>query len=245
MNDLIFNALKLLGDDRYEESKTIIETIIDNKSYLEKMKPHHWQYIADIYLSMGKIEDAESAYNKANNKVGVAFTLILKKTLNDANTVLSQTNMSPAKIWCLFLVDLFLHKRKTGKTPSFLIIRHFLEFTTYSLLLTKNNDYLDVLLNNLKKLLEVNIDSEKMIGTAFYNFGEISKAKELFKNSIKHNQFDGENYFLLGRLYYAENDLYSSLSMLENARLFLPNHLPTEELYEKVKTLISLSQDIN
>lgn len=239
MDDLIFNALKLLSNDRYDESKTIIESILNNKSHLEKMNERHWQYIADIYLSIGEISPAKSAYSKANNKVGIAFTLILEKNLQEAVAVLAQANMSSAKIWCTFLTGLFLHNRNVKNIPSFLIIRHFLEFTAYSLLSAINNDYLDILLNNLNKLLEVNIDSEKLIGSAFYNFGDFKKAKELFKHSMKHNQFDGENYFLLGRLYYVENDLYNSLSMLENARLFLPNHLPTEELYEKVKTLIS------
>ena len=235
VNNLFFKMLNLVNEDKYQEVQDILESILNNKSYLDKLTSDCWQFIGDISLAIGKFDLAGLAYDKANNKPGIAFVLILGGKLNEANNILISSNKSSAALWCNFLVDIFSEKWVVKQWPSFLVIRQFLEFTVYYLLLAKRTDFINLLLKKLNKLLDINIDSEKLIGYAYFHFGEIDQSIEFLKNAIKRNRFDGEIYFVLGQIYLLKNTLYEALAMLENAKLFLPHHLPTEELLEKIR----------
>lgn len=238
LDDLVFNALYLVNEDKYHEAQNIIESILNNKSYLDNLNTNQWQYIADISLAMGRFDISRLAYERANNNVGVAFTLIILGEIEQAALILADANGSPAINWCSFLVNLFSNKTKVTSYPSFLEIRHFLEFTVYYLLLAKKENFINLLLDKMMKLLDINLDAEKLIGFAYFHFGEVDKGIEFLNNAIKRNQFDGEIYFVLGQAYLTKNSLHEALAMLENAKLFLPHHYPTKDLLEKVKSKI-------
>lgn len=238
VDDLLFKAFNLISSDKNDEANQIIEFILNDNKTVEKLNPSHWQNVGDICLSIGKFDLALVAYIKANNQAAHAFTLIILKKLDDARNLLNCINQSPLTLWCDFLIGIF-SKKACIKWPTFLFIRHFLEFTIYQLLLSNNQNYIHLLLDKLNKLLEINLDSEKYIGYAYFHFGLLDAAINHLNNSIKRNEFDGEIYFYLGQIYLQKNQPHEALAMLENAKLFMPQHLPTKELFEKTKDFLS------
>ncbi len=244
MHDLDFidkeisKAFKFINEDKFKEAEQTIEGLLKEQETEENLKANHLQNIADICLILGKFELARNMYIKANNLAGAAFSFILLKEIQKAKEVLVNTPDSPAKFWCEFLVDLFSEKNNIQKYPSFFEIRHFLELTVYLLLRSKNQHYINLIVKNLNKLLKINLDSEKFIGYAYFHFGDLENALSLLTNSIKKNQYDGEIYFMLGKLYLQKGSAHDALAMLENARLFLPDHAPTRDLLEKIKSTL-------
>lgn len=235
---LLYETLNLVSKDKYQDAENIIKSILNNKTSLEKLNSNHWQYIADISLAIGKFDISKSAYIKANNMTGYAFILILFKELKEAKEALKKADPSPASLWCNFLIDLFSNKKILFRWPSFFTVRHFLEFTVYYLLLAENHDFVQILVKNLNKLLEINTDSEKFVGYAYFHFGNLDEALIYLNNSIQRNQFDGEIYFVLGQLYLMKHSPQEALAMLENAKLFMPEHVPTKDLIEKAKSML-------
>ena len=200
-----------------------------------------WQSIADIYLSIGRFEKAKEAYIHANNTVGVVFALIMLSDLDEAEFYLLKSSNSPAKAWCGFLIELFRQKY-IKNWPTFLQIRQFLEFTTYHLLIAKNHEYFKSFILNLDELMKINMDSEKIIASAYFHAGEIDEAIFYFISAVRKNEFDGEIYFNLAQIYLLKNDLPEALSMLTNASLLLPEHYPTEALLEKTRAMLKTNK---
>ncbi len=231
---LISNAMKCTNLKQYTQAETIINSILTNHDCLFKLDSGHWQSIANVLLILGKFELAQNAYVKANNLPGVVFVLILKGNLDEATNTLLKALPSPAASWCRFLIELFSGVRVT-KWPSFLLIRHFLEFTVYHLLLAKQEKYINILLNNLNRLLRDNLHCEKLIGLAYFHYGDLDGALTHFHKSLQHDQQDGELYFFLGQLYLERKQIFEAVAALENAHLLSPDHTPTAELLEQTK----------
>ncbi|MBI2996561.1 MAG: hypothetical protein HYY52_07670 [Candidatus Melainabacteria bacterium] len=238
IDELLFKALTLVSEDKYQDVQEVVESVLNNNNYINKLNSHHWQYIADIYLSMGKLDLALNAYYKTDNLAGIAFTLILQGSLDEASKVLSNASESPAKCWCDFLIDLFSNS-KIKHWPAFFVIRHFIEFTVYELLLTNNFKYVDLFTSKLNKLMEINLDSEKLIGSAYFHYGDHEQAIKILMNVIKRNPYDGEVYFVLGQIYLAKNLPYAAIPMFNNALLLLPNYYPAKMLLEKANLEIN------
>ena len=237
LNSLIYKALKLVSEDKYNHAKDMVDSILNNKSNL-KLDMYHWQHIGDILLVCKEFERAINAYENANNHAGVAFVFIILANLNEAKKYLKDSSLSPAASWCQFLFELFSTK-KIKKLPPFLQTRHFLEMTVYYLLLAENDLFIEILLKNLNRLIDSNLDSEKLIGCAYLNFGKLDEAEKFFINATKRNQLDGEIYFMLGKLYVMKNNYLAAMDMLQNANLLLNEHMPTKKLIEKVELKLS------
>ena len=231
----ISKAFKFVNEDKFDEAGKIIEKILN---YNQDLKSNQLQNIADICLVLGKFELARNTYIKANNLAGVAFSFILLKEIQKAKEVLITIPNSPAKFWCEFLTELFSENTNIQKWPHFFTIRQFLELTVYLLLRAKNQHYINLIIKNLNKLLDINLDSEKYIGYAYFHFGDLDNALFILNNAIKRSPYDGEIYFMLGKLYLQKGSPHDALAMLENAHLFLPEHTPTKELLEKTKSTL-------
>ena len=240
IDNYINKALGFVNEDKYQNAEDVIEYILNNKLYLNELNFTHWQYIGDINLVIGKFDLAKTAYSKskASNLPALAFTLILTNDLEEASNVLKDAPISCASIWCGYLTDLFLKNKVARKYPTFLIIRHFLELTVYHLLLAKNDNSIQLLLDDLGKLLEINQDSEKLIAFAYFHFGKLEEAIRFLNHALKINPLDGEIYFTLGQIHLIKNAPHDALSMLLNAQILLPEHLPTKELLEKTRLLV-------
>ncbi len=231
---LISNAMKCTNLKQYTQAEEIVTSILTNNDYLLKLNSGHWQSIANILLILGKFELAQNSYVKANNLPGVAFALILKGNLDEANNTLLKALPSPAASWCRFLIELFSGARVT-KWPSFLLIRHFLEFAVYHLLLARQEKYISILLSNSNRLLRDNLHCEKLIGLAYFHYGDLDGALTHFHKSLQHDQQDGELYFFLGQLYLERKQIFEAVAALESAHLLSPDHTPTTELLEQTK----------
>lgn len=238
VSDLLSNALSLVNKNKNVEAFNIVQSILNNKPLAEKLDVHNWQYIGDISLICAHFDVASNAYLKACNLPGVAFSYILQNKLDEAEKILLKAENSPPQCWDNFLIDIFCERKKI-RMPSFFQIRNFMEFTIYHLLLSKNEKHLQLLFKQLDKLLKINMDSEKLIGYAYFHFGKLDEAIKFLNNSINQNQFDGEIFYNLGQIYLLKNLPYEALSMLENARLLMPDHYPTCALIEKVQNAIS------
>ena len=236
--NLINKSFKFIADDNYNEAEKIINFILENNTCIKLLDVNIWQNIAEIYLSIGRFEKAKEAYIHANSSIGIAFSLIMLSSLDEAGFYLLKANSSPAKAWCGFLIDLFNQKNIIKSWPTFLQIRQFLEFTAYHLLLAGNYEYLNCLVLNLDELMQINMDSEKIIGAAYFHFGNLDEAINYFISAARKNQYDGEIYFNLAQIYLLKNKLLDALSMLTNASLLLPEHYPTKVLIEKTKVLL-------
>ncbi len=231
-------TLKLTNEGKSIEAYNLIQDLVKNKENL--LNNENWKLIGHLSLALGNVQLAKVAYTKSNNLESLSFVQILLNELDNAKDILSNLNESPASLWCNYLIELFLKKQKITKMPTFFIIRHFMEFTVYYLLLSKNQMYLDLLVNNIGKLLPINTDSEKLIGYAYLNYGDLDNAVRFLNNSLKREKFDGEAYYKLGKIYYMKGLYQDSLAMLHNAQIILPEHYPAKELMEKV--LLKLSQ---
>lgn len=233
---LVIEAVTLANNDKYEQADNVIQSVLSDKSHLDKLTAHNWQFIGHLCLLMGKFELSQNAYVKGNNFVSAVFVLILMNKLEEARVLLKKTPASSASFWCTFLIDLFSQNVIIKKYPSFFMIRHYMEFTVYNLLLSNNSLFIQLLLKNLNKLLSINLDAEKLIGYAYFHFGKFDEAIKFLMNSLKRDQYDGELYFNLGQIYYMKNNFYESLSMLTNAQLLLPDHYATKLLIKKVQS---------
>lgn len=239
IDELINQAINFVNADNNSKAKQIIQLILNNKAYIEKLTPNNWQFIAHVCLITSEFELSYKCYLNSENLPGAAFVLILMKKLDDAEKILINASMSPACNWCKFLIDLFLEKEPLNQCPSFFAIRHFMELTVYCLLMSNNCKFIQLLVKNMNKLMKINPDAEKLTGYAYFHFGKYDDAIKLLNNSIKKDQYDGEIYYKLAQIYYLKNEPYEALSMLNNAQLFLPDHYPTKVLLEKVEAMIS------
>ena len=231
---LLMTPIKYLNDDKYVEAFDLVTHILQEKANLTSFTDNEWQVIGDIYLTIGKFSEAANAYLLAQNICGEALALILDGKISEAKLKLKDETPSPARNWCYFLSEVLLNSLFITHWPSHLQIRHFMENTVYYLLVAKKDVYINKIFGKLDKLLQINQDSEKYIGYAYFHYGELDKSLDLLINSAKRNQYDGEIYFVLGQLYYAKHEYWDALSMLENAALFLPEHYPTKMLKEKI-----------
>lgn len=238
VDNLIFKALSFVSLEQYHNANDIVESILNNKSNLDELNIYHWQCIGDVYLAMGKFELARSAYLKAANIPGVAFTLIIAGNIQEASGIMSSAKDSSLASWCNFLIDIFSEKKQIRRSPSLLMVRHFLELTVYYLLLAKNNTCIEMVFRKMNMFLEINLDAEKLIGYAFLNYGELDQALKLLQSAAKRNHLDGEIFFMLGRLYIMKNMYQEAMSMLQNAQVLLPEHYPTVELIETIKSKV-------
>lgn len=238
IDEQIFKAVKFINEDKSNEAEETIESLLKNPETEKLLKTKHFQNIADVYLILGKFELARNTYLKADNPAGTAFSSLFLKEIQKAKELLSNTPDSPAKFWCLFLIDIFTENKNIQRYPGFFEIRHFLEITIYLLLKSKNQYYIDLILKSLKKLLDKNLDSEKYIGLAYFHFGDLDNAITFLNNSIKRNVYDGEIYLILGKLYLEKRSVHEAVCMLENAVLCLPEHIPSKELLEKAKSML-------
>lgn len=239
LDNLIIKALDFTNKGNYTQAESLIFSILNNNDYLKNLSIHNWQFIAHICLIIGKFEVAKAAYIKVNNFEGVAFTCILMNDLSLAKTYLNKVDKSPVSLWCNFLIELFNNENSRKNLPSFLAIRHFMELTVYCLLLSGNNKFVDLLIKDLNKLLQINADSEKLIGYAYFQFGKYDEAIKFLNNSLKRDHSDGEIYFKLGQIYFLKNDFVQALSMLNNAKVILPEHYATELLLKEVTSKLS------
>ena len=231
----ISKAFKFINEDKFNKAEEVIHALLSNS---KDLKLNQFQNIADISLTLGKFEQARNTYIKANNLPGVALSFILQKEIQKAKEILVNTPDSPAKFWCRFLTELFSEEKNIRRWPAFFETRNFLELTVYLLLKSNNQKYINLLVKNLNKLLNINLDSEKFIGYAYFHFGDMENALLFLNNSIKRNAYDGEVFFVLGQLYLKKGSPLDALKMLENAQLLLPDHTPTKELLEKTKSMI-------
>ena len=238
LNKKIYELLKLVDSEKYNEAQDLIKFILNNNDYFALINSNHWQYIGDVYLACGEFQLAKNAYIKANNALSEAFVSILTGDIESAKKLLMNAKPSPASNWCRFLISVFSGTNRFVSPPSFLTIRHFLEMTVYYLLLACNHKYLELLLKSLNKLMDVNLDSEKLVGYAYFHFGDLVKSSDFLYSALKKNDMDGEIYYMLGRLYVFKEEYGRALNMLEKARLLLDDHAPTKELIEIVKTKI-------
>ncbi len=237
VDDQISKAVKFVNEDKFNEAEQIVESLVANQDLKDFIKLSHLQNIAEIYLSLGKFKLAANTYLMTDNPAGTAFSYVLLKEIDKAKQILATTPDSPAKFWCQYLCELF-SGHSVKNYPSFLEIRHFLEVTVYLLLRSNNQPYINLIIKNLKKLLDINVDSEKLVGYAYFHFGDLNNAELLLKNSVKRSAYDGEVFFMLGKLYLQKGLVSNALSMLENSSLLLPEHYPTQELLKKVKSMI-------
>ncbi len=228
----ISKAFKFVNENKLDEAKQSLDTILKTQ---ESLQTNQFQNIADIYLIIGEFKIAGDMYIKANNLTGHAFTLILLKKIEEAKEALILTEDSQAKLWCEFLIELFTEKNNIQKWPGYFTIRHFLESTFYLLLKSTNEGYINLLIKISNELLDINPDSEKYIGYAYVNFEDLHSATPFLERALKRNSYDGEIYFVLGKALFNKGLLPNALAMLENARLLLPEHMPTKMLLEEVK----------
>ncbi len=233
----ISKAFNFINEDKFNKAEQIIEDLLNASKLKENLKTRHFQNIADICLTLGKFDLARDIYVKADNPSGAAFALIILKEIQEAKKILLSSPDSAAKFWCEFLIELFSGNKDIHESPSFFTIRNFLELTVYSLLRAGNQDYIKLLIEHLNKLLDINQDSEKFIGYAYFHFGDLDRAVSFLNSAIKRNSYDGEIYFTLGQLYLQKGSVYGALAMLENAHLLLPDHAPTKELLDKTKSV--------
>ena len=238
INKLVFKALILVNSDNNSEAEELVLSILNNNSQIEKLNCDHWQYIGDICITIARFDLALKAYLKANNLIAVAFTHLMLNNLEQARDILKNSSESVAYLWCRFLLELFTTKGNVIHWPGLLSIRQFLEITAYYLLLADNNEGIQLLLGKLNKLIEINSESEKYIGYAYYHLGKYEEAIKLLNSTIKINQFDGEPYLFLGKIYEKQGKNVEALNMYVNAKILLPSHYPVEELVNKIKAQI-------
>ena len=236
VDNLIFDAIKCLNSGEINKVSDFVENILNNTNYFEAISKDNWQLFAHILLVSGKLKEAKEVYTKASNIEGIIFASILMRDLASAELYLNKLSLSPASIWCRFLFELFSVENKVKTWTKYFVIRQFMEFTVYCLLLYKNNDYVQLLIKNLNKLSKINSDSEKLIGYAHFQFGLLDEAILFLSKALKRDKFDGEIYYKLGQIYVAKNQLKEALAALENAKLFLPDHYATKALIEKINS---------
>ena len=239
IDNLIIKSVKLLNEDKNSEASEILISILNDQNSLDRLTVNNWQVIAHVCILTGKFDMAKTAYINAKNFECATFSVILMNELDDARALLSGVNDSSASMWCKFLIELFSGKKQIKPLPSFFMIRQFMEFTVYCLLLSNNKQFIQLLLNNLDKLLKINQDAEKFVGYAYFQLGMLDEAINFLTSSLLRDSLDGEIYFKLGQIYFLKNDLYQSLNMLNTAQLLLPTHYPAKVLLEKVNCQLS------
>ena len=229
----IFVALKHLDRGEEIKAKEVVTKILQDKNDETNL-----QYIAYIYLILGQFSIARDTYLKAKSKDGEMLSSIFLQDLQRASKLIKNLEDSPSKSWGIYLLNIFQKDKKQSTNLTFLTVRNFLEMTIYLLLKSQNHYYLELLLKDLDNLTEINIDSEKYVGSAYYNFRDYKSAVQFLTNAAQKNPYDGEIFFILGKVYLALNLPFEALDMLQNARLLLGEHYPTKVLIEKAEGML-------
>lgn len=232
---LISEAIASLNSSNLSRAEAIISKIFSNSDYVTSLDQNRWLSIGSIAMSLGKFYLAKSAYIRAKDLAGAAYVSVVSGKIDEAKEILRNTKPSPVASWSRFLVDLFSGSVIIKKWPTYLQIRHFLEITVNYLLIQQNRHHINMLLTKVDKLSEINMDAEKLIGYAFYHYGDVENAIKILNNAASRNQYDGEIYYYLGQIYFNESEYSNALMMLENAKLIMPNHNPTLQLQEKIQ----------
>lgn len=234
VENVLNEALELVNHCNYARASNLVKGVISQENSLKKLNSFQLQELAGVLLLSGEYDLACSTFRMSGNLAGEAFIKVILGQVDEAKKIIQEVPDSPAKNWCKFLIEVFSKNLFIKTWPTFLQIRHFMEITVYYLLATKNIVFLELLLSKLNKLLNINVDTEKFVGYAFFHFGKNKEAADILMKSLKRNQYDGEIYYVLGLIYDEEGLYNESLSMLENANLLLPDHYPTRFLKQKV-----------
>ena len=238
VDNLILKAIDLINKDDYASVKEIVHSITSNNKYLYALTKYNWQQIAYINLEIGNVNLASKCYKKSGSKEGLILCMILMNSINDSIDILNKTENSPMRSWLAFLLEVFSGSKTVKEYPTFLMIRHFTEFTVYYLLRYKLQIYLELFKGYVNKLSKINLDIEKFIGYAYFNAGYLNDAIKILNNVLKYDKFNGEVYFKLGHILYIKKDYYNSLAMLQNALLLLPEHYPTKILIGSLNEML-------
>ncbi len=238
IDETILQANRFINEDKFIKAEEIIQSLITNPDLKQNLKPHHYDSIANIHLITCNFELAADTYNKTGNQSGIAFSYIFLREISKAKESLRLAADSPLKLWCQYLCELFSENNIVKNYPSYFEIRNFLETTVYVLLRSKNYPYIELIVNNLNKLLKINPDSEKSVGYAFLNFGDLNNAEICLNNSSKRNPSDGEAFFMLGKLYLKKGLAHDAIIVLQNALLLLPDNLTIKKLLNEAKSML-------
>lgn len=238
VNKLILEVLELINNDNYIEAGSQAFKILSDDEICNSLSLIEWEYLASISLEIEKYEIAKKCYLISQVKDGIAFILILQGKLNEATEVLNICEDSSFKLWLYFLIKLFTYGEKINLYPQFFMIRNYLEFTFYHLLKINNKNYIDLLLINLNKFNDVNLDSEKYIGCAYLHHSNADQAIQHFEHLLLTSKYDYELYFYLAQAFLSKKDYFNAVSMLECSQALMSDHFPTADLLEKVKLII-------
>ena len=94
MNEIIFNILRLINEDKYIEANKLIEEILKNNNSDKEFDENDLQYFASCLLACRRFDLAVLFFTKANNFSSAAFVEIIRGNLKEAQQLLHKKDES-------------------------------------------------------------------------------------------------------------------------------------------------------
>lgn len=163
-----------------------------------------YNLLAKKALQNGDLKEAYILFHKIHSVHGCAYCKFLNGELDEAKALLMTIKDSSSAVnWLLSLINIL--KGKFNEYPTYLQIRSFYEQDLDMLLLCKQVDIAEKLINKNSYLSCFNGEVYKYSARVLYNYNKIDEAEKYIKKSLDIFYKDPETHFILGEIYLKKN----------------------------------------
>jgi predicted Zn-dependent protease len=180
-----------------------------------------------------EFDEATELYLSIKDFYEAGYNQMLKGNLDSAVAHWKNLIYERQNHWCVSLYGLATGNLTT--LPTFLQIRNHYEADIILLARAGQKQLADNLILNISTLSDINYESYKFAGRAFFHVGDYEKAGWLLLRGQRALPNDPEIYYHLGQYYYAIGKMEESALMLQQCILISPMYTPAKELHTKIQ----------
>lgn len=165
-----------------------------------------------------------------------AYSLLLSGDISGAKDEFKKLSEFDFRAnWAVKLIGII--EKKIRNIPSYFQVRNFLEIDLNLLLIAKQPEYVENIINTADFLYGINQESYKFISRVMYNNGfenvalyYLIKAKNKFYN-------DPEMHYLLASCYIKLNEIELAKKSLSSCLKIIPNYTPAQNLQKSLTNI--------
>jgi tetratricopeptide (TPR) repeat protein len=202
------------------------------ENYLHSDNYDLLELLGFAYFQSGNFKQARLVYKKLGKNYQEGYCEILLGNKDRAKELWAKAEATPAISWGLCLtnfIDLEILKR-----PSYMQIRTFLEKDLTAILKAKQIDYAENIISCGNNLINVNLETYKIIAKSLFNSGFIELSAGYFMKSKSIIDKDPEVYYFLARYYVHMNLPKEAKYFLQKAIDLNNNYWPASRLLKEL-----------
>lgn len=181
-----------------------------------------------------KIQGCKKFFETNKYTLEQAYCEIIYDNLTKAEELFNQIKDKDLRAhWGLIVIN-FL-RGNVIDYPSYFEIRAFLELDLNILMLYGKGDYVEKIVRYADFMFMINPEVNKFIGRALLNHNYKPQAMFFLQRAKDKFYQDPELHYILGQIYYAENNFELCKKALTTCLQILPEYMPADTLLKKLQ----------